>query len=91
MVPDKLDLGLDFSLNQDASSDDSLDMETETIGINLGWQVRRPTQTRPGWQVWLRGERQDIRDDVQPGNNRSPYQIFVGLRMDWPTRLGTAL
>lgn len=83
IVPDKLSLGLGFSLNLDDSTDDSFDTDTRTYDFNLNWLFIQPKNTIPGVTFWMRGERQEIRDNIIPENDLNPYQVFVGVRMDW--------
>lgn len=83
LIRDKLTLGLGVSLNLDDSSDDTIDTDTRTYDLNLNWLFIQARNNKPGVTFWLRGERQEIRDNITPENDINPYQVFVGARIDW--------
>ncbi len=86
LLPRRLTLGLNASLNRDGASDDSIDTETATYGFNLTWQALLARGMRPGLALWLRGERQEFEDRLFPANDRNPYQVFVGVTVNWPVQ-----
>jgi hypothetical protein len=83
LVRDKLTLGLGASLNLEDSSDDSIDADTRTYDLNLNWMLIQARNNKPGVTFWMRGEKQEIRDNLAPENDLNPYQVFVGARIDW--------
>ncbi len=83
ILRDKLTLGLGASLNLDDSSDDTIDTDTRTYDLNLNWTFIQARNNKPSVTFWLRGERQEIRDNISPENDINPYQVFVGARIDW--------
>lgn len=80
----RLITSFNYSLNQDGAKDDSVNSETETLGLRLDWILRTAQNNRPGWTVWLQGERQSIDDRLAPQNDLQIHQAFLGARMDWP-------
>jgi hypothetical protein len=81
---DRLSTTLNFNVNQDGASDDSIDSETRTVGLRFDWALRQASANRPGWTLWLQGERQQFEDRLNPEFDQSPYQVLLGARMDWP-------
>jgi len=84
IVPDKLNIGFDYSLNRDTSSIDLTEVDTQTLGLNIDWQLVPPRNNRSGFTLSLRGEQQQIKDRLNPDNDEDPFQVLLGLRMNWP-------
>ncbi len=80
---ERLTTTVSYSLNQNGARDDSIDARFETAAIRLDWLLRPARQDRPGWTLWLQGERQEFEDGLDPRFDQDPYQVFVGTRMDW--------
>ncbi len=87
MFDDRVATAFNYNVNQDGARDDSIDSETRTYGLRVDWLLRQPLNNRPGWTLWLQGERQEIGDRLSPASNQKPYQVFVGARMEWPVRV----
>ncbi|GJL82916.1 MAG: hypothetical protein DHS20C01_25500 [marine bacterium B5-7] len=82
-LDDRLNTTVNYSVNRDGDRDDLTDSRIETLGVRFDWQLRQSDAQQPGWTLWLYGERQKFEDRVNPGFDLSPYQVFVGARMDW--------
>ena len=80
---ERLTTTVSYSVNQNGARDDSIDARFETTGIRLDWLLRPARENRPGWTLWLQGERQEFEDGLDPRFDQDPYQVFVGTRMDW--------
>ncbi len=84
LIPEKLSIGIDYSLNQESASDDSTDIETQTFGANIDWQLVPPRNNRSGFTLSLRGEQQQVVDRLFPENDEDPFQVLLELQMNWP-------
>ncbi|HEC11860.1 MAG TPA: hypothetical protein ENI80_01165 [Acidiferrobacteraceae bacterium] len=85
LIPNKLIGTLNYVNTTEEISDLSADRITQTVGFNLTWYARQARQNRPGVSIWLQGQYQDINDKVNTSQNTSPYQIFLGATVTWPT------
>lgn len=84
LVPDRLTSRFNLNLNRERGSDDTFDMDTRTYSLGFTWRARQPSAGRPGLDLWLRGEYQDIERTSGLDSGDSPYQLFVGATLVWP-------
>lgn len=84
LVPEKLTGTLSYQLNREKASDDSINRKSHIVDFNLSWQVRQPKNNRPGITVWLQGQYQDVKDEVEWSTANNPYQVFLGATITWP-------
>jgi len=87
LIPDTLTGRLSYSMNRDRTTDDSLSSDNAFVNFELDWQVIQPRENRPGMSLFLRGDLQNFDDRVDPGNDSTPSQVFVGLSVDWPVSI----
>lgn len=87
IIPGKLSASANVNLNQDDSSNNIVKTDIRTYSFDVNWQLLPAKNTRPGLALFLRGEVQEIRDRINPGNDRTPYQVFAGATISWsPTQ-----
>ncbi len=84
LVPDRLSLTLDASLNRNRDDGDLFDEETRTWGLGIDWQPARSSLRRTGTTFWLRAEEQQIRDRLDPSLDYDPWQVMAGIRLTLP-------
>lgn len=82
-IPDKLTGTLSYSNSREEASDRSTDRVVETTDLTLTWQVQAARGQRPGVALWLQGQYQDTDDRVDPAQNTSPFQVFLGATVSW--------
>ncbi|OOG22014.1 hypothetical protein B1C78_15630 [Thioalkalivibrio denitrificans] len=82
LVPGRVDVSLDYSLNRTKGGDDSVDTDTQTVTGMLNWQLRTPRENRPGISLFASGSYQD--NDNGAGIGNDVYQLFAGMRIGWP-------
>jgi hypothetical protein len=80
LIPDRLSIVLDASLNRNSSNSDLLDDETRTLGLGIDWQPDRPGLRRHGATFWIRAEQEEFRDRLDSAGNIDPWQVLVGVR-----------
>jgi hypothetical protein len=82
LVPGRLDATLDYSLNRERATGDSVDVDTHTLSAMLSWQLRMPRDNRPGISLFASGSYHDNGGEMADGAD--VHQIFAGLRIGWP-------
>ncbi len=82
LLPQRLTLVLDLSVNRERSNDDSVDSEMRFLQANLSWSAWQPSDYRPGGSVFLSGSYQDTSDRADR-TDEDLYQVFVGINIDW--------
>jgi len=88
--PDKLDGALDLNLNQNQTSDDSIDNNTLTANAALNWHLKPAHPNRPGWDLGFSAQYNDQTDNRVATNSIDIYQAFVTLTAVLPSRAGQA-
>lgn len=81
---DRLSCALNYSLNQNSASDDSTDTTTSTFDGSMVWAIKPPKNNRPGVNLFVEGNYQDINDKITPGYSTHNYQVFIGVSVSWP-------
>lgn len=84
LIPETLTGRLSYSMNLDRTTDDSFSSDNAFLNFELDWQVVQPRENRPGLSLFLRGDLQNFDDRVDPDNDSTPSQVFVGMSVDWP-------
>lgn len=87
LIPERLTGRLNYSMNLDRTTDDSLSSDNAFINFELNWQVVQARENRPGVSLFLRGEFQNFDDLVDSDNDSTPSRVFVGLSVDWPVSI----
>jgi hypothetical protein len=86
-IPDKLAGNINFSVNQNELSGDSLtgmDTTTNIFSGDLVWHWIPPKTNRPGFDISLNGTWQDVDDRVTTALSSDSYQVFLNLIMTMP-------
>ena len=83
LLDQKLVSSVNYSVSRDTDNNNSIDAKTTTYGLRVDWLVRTAKDNKPSLSVWMQGERQRYTDQVNEENNLDPYQVFLGIRMDW--------
>ena len=81
ILPNRLSLVLDASLNQNSSDSDLLDDETRTLGLGIDWQPDRPGMRRYGTTLWIRAEHETLRDRLDAAGDDELWQVLAGVRI----------
>lgn len=82
-IPDKLAGRLSYSMSLDRTSDDSFSTNNALLSFEISWQVFQSREDRPGMVLFLRGDLQNFDDRLNSGNDRTPSQVYAGVRVDW--------
>lgn len=83
ILRNRLTGSLNYALNQNNASDDSVDSEQATLQMKLVWTVLHAEGNRPGLSFDLSGTYLDVSDEVFTVSEPYNYQVFAGVQIGW--------
>ncbi len=90
LLPDKLSGSCFLSLNQNQTTDDSIDSDTFSANLALNWLLLAAQRNRPGFELGLSVQYSDFEDNLDATNSIDTYQSFLTLTTVLPLRAGQA-
>ena len=85
LVPDKVDLNIDYNLNLANGSGDSSD--SHIVNSEVEWTFLQPRTNRPGLALALRGSMEEFNGNTDSAQNETEYQAYMVLRVKAPFSL----
>lgn len=88
IMKDILDGSVMLSKNNNKISDNSLNSNTSTANLILNWHALIPKPNRPGIDIGISGQYNDIKDKIMVLNSLGTYQIFITVNIVFPAQVG---
>lgn len=82
LIPNKLDLGLNYNLNLAGGDNDSPDRHL--INAEIGWTFITASKNNPGIALAIRGSMENYHDNSAQTTSDDNYQVFAILRCTAP-------
>ncbi|WP_020591323.1 hypothetical protein [Kiloniella laminariae] len=86
LVPEKLDLNLDYNLNLANGSGDTPD--SHIVNSEVEWTFLQPRSNRPGLALAVRGSMEETNGSTDSTENETDYQVYMLLRVKAPFAFG---
>ncbi len=86
LIPDTLDLNVNYNLNLVSGSDDSPDKHI--VNSELAWTIRQAQRNNPGFALALRGSVERTNGNTSSTDDETQYQIFAVFRVMAPLSAG---
>lgn len=83
LIPERLTGTLDYEVNRDSVSDDSVDNEVRTLSTSLDWTAIPPRPATPGVTLALEGTYTDTTDHITASLSSDSYQLFLKAIVGW--------
>lgn len=82
VIPDLVDLNLDYNLNLSNGSSDSPDRHI--LNSEVEYMILQPSRNRPGLAFAVRGSMEDTNGNAHAHDNETSYQVYTVLRVKSP-------
>jgi len=88
ILPKKLDASVDLNLNQNQTSDISIDGDNFAVNFSIRWIISEANANKFGFELNMSGIYNDYTDNLLNLNSIEAHQTFLTLTATLPSRMG---
>jgi len=88
VIPKKLDIAVDFILNQNQTSDDSLNADSLAANISVNWHISEANVNEFGFDLNFSVMYNDFENKIFSTDSLEVHQVFLTLTAILPSRVG---